>query len=199
MIGSIMFRGCLLALAMVFALPAYCSETVLDIGSTETDAALGYGWRNRNERHGTNTFRWIVGLEADMTVEIERVKDLDIEIFARPFYWDNCTQRFALFVNNEYVDEWTCETHPEWFFDRYETAIPDSLLVKGLNRFTFRTGYASGDASGAVSLAIDRIILSERDRDDKLNGSNLRLVAQVAIAIAVTGVGVLILKRRLKK
>jgi hypothetical protein len=144
----------------------------------------GYGWRAQNERNGTNTFCWIEGLEADISVELDLIQNRDVEIYARPFYYDNCYQHLALFVNNRYVAEWRCERHPEWTFDRYTATVPASRWKTGRNKLTFRTTYSSEHKPG-LSLAVERVVLRSSAASVRGYGKTFKSLMILMIAIMV--------------
>lgn len=193
-------------LVSIIAVSLFCSianmafgeQIVVDIGANETTAMRGFGWREQNERIGTNSFCWINGLEADLHINIPEVRNYKVDIFARAFYYGNCKQRFALFVNNNFVKEWTCRQYPEWTFDRYSAIISADFLTEGPNRFIIRSSYAAEIGDPGLSLAVDRLILRDVEGLEE-NLWGFRMVRLVVLAVLVTLLGVIILYFRKRK
>lgn len=183
---------------LTFSLSALGAESfVIDIGSSQSDHMLGLGWNRQNEHREEVTFRWIKGLEADLDVELEPATSYAVDIYAFPFYYGNCRQTFALFVNNRYVDEWVCKHDDSWKFQGYSTVIPDDLTIAGTNRITFRMAYESHHKPAGYSLAVDRIELtpSASERIARA-GDGLWLPA---FFLVVVGAYLLFKKNRVKK
>jgi len=194
--GKRVYIALVLVLSCMLA-GADAEETlVVDIGASETTAMRGFGWRRQNERIETNTFCWIEGLEADLHIKLDVARNYKVAIFARAFYYDNCKQRFALFVNNNFVEEWTCAQHPEWTFDRYSAIIPSDYLIAGLNRFTIRSSYASETGDPGLSLAVDRLLLRSVDEDSGRGRS--ALIRLLVFAVLLTMLGLAVLKYRMR-
>jgi len=156
---NLFVSSALIVLAAIGTAPASPVETSIDIGSAGDGYRLAYGWNDRNERAGEETFRWILGKEGDLEVELPDAGPLELEIRARPFYYGNCRQSFALFVNERYVDEWVCRHDRSWTFHPYCTHVPADYLRPGSNTFTFRMDYESQHQPRGYSLAVDRISL----------------------------------------
>lgn len=184
---SLLLGVCLVAGAALLLLPIRCkAEIVVDIGTDSSKYRRGSGWRNQKETNRSNTFCWIDGIEADLYLELAEPEDCQIAIFARPYYYDNCRQRFALFVNNRYIDEWTCFHHPEWVFKPYRTVIPESAVHRGTNHLVFRMSYASEIGSRGLSLAVSRIVLSPKSQPCDPPPDTAWISAALAILLLAT-------------
>lgn len=144
------------------------SETVIDIGSDGEGFRRAYGWKYNNERSGDETFCWILGREADLEIELPGAGTIEVEIRARPFYYGNCRQSFALFVNDRYVDEWICRHDRSWVFHSYRALVPAEYLRPGANTFTFRMAYESQHRPRGYSLAVERLVL--RNAPEEVHG-----------------------------
>lgn len=170
-------------------------EIVVDIGSPEASGARGYGWRHQDERSGAETFSWIRGLEGDLRIDIPQPGRYELEIYAYPFYYEDFSQRFAIFLNNSYVDEWICHHDPEWIFYRYSTVIPAHLISAGENKLTFRMDYQSHHEPRGYSLAVSRVAL----RPFPPNGveDDVGWVKPALVAIMATLIGIMLLRKRL--
>ncbi len=166
-------------------------EIVVDVGAPEASGMRGYGWRRQDERSGDETFSWIRGLEGDLCIDIERMARYELEIYAYPFYYENLSQRFAVFLNDSYVDEWICHNDPEWIFYQYSTVIPAHMLRSGENKLTFRMDYQSHHEPLGYSLAVSRVVLRAVPPDDAEGDVGWMKSAVVAGIVTLLGIGIL--------
>lgn len=158
----------------------------LDIGSGSMDAELVYGWHDRNESIGENSYRWILGRAADLRFGLSAADSFAVEIVAHAFYYDNCRQSFALYANGNYIDEWVCRHDKNWEFHTYRTILPAEYLQPGTNSFSFRMAYESHHRPRGYSLAVARIGMSPEQSHSARQGPGRALPsAAVAAASAV--------------
>ena len=113
-------------------------DTVLDIGSTNSDESLGFGWSLAESRDGV-AYRWISHLEADVYVDLPAAAPMDFWIHAAPYYLNWKQQNIGLYANGKFVDELVCPADSE--FRDYHFIIPADLLKEGRNTLTLRMGY----------------------------------------------------------
>ncbi len=181
---------------LLLACGATAGRIVIDIGSPETTELRGYGWHHRNERSGDDTFTWIRGKEADLTIILEEAQSYELEIDAYPFYYEGIRQRVAVFMNNNYVDEWVCHNDPDWIFFSYSTIIPARYVRDGENILTLRMDYQSHHGERGYALAVSRIALRPVESQDSDGGSNWHKSAIVAAVL--TAAFFLIMRSRLR-
>ena len=130
----------------------------LDLGSVETQPLLGRGWSTA-ERSGSDSYRWMNAVEADVTIEANGDGPADLWIRARPQYLPYTRQRVAVYVNGRFVSEWTCPRDVHFAAHRFP--IPAGFLEAGINRLTLRAAYRKsvGPDTRRLSLCVDRILL----------------------------------------
>ena len=133
-------------------------DTVLDIGSTNVDGSLGFGW-SRPEGRGENRYRWISHLEADILFDLPAVSAVDFWIHAAPYYLSWKHQNIGLYANGKFVDELVCPADSE--FRDYYFFIPANLLKEGRNTLTLRMGYRyrAPKDKRELSLRVTQVVL----------------------------------------
>lgn len=131
---------------------------VIDVGTEEATAHLGYGW-SRLERDGERTFSWIKRLEADVWFELERGRALELSVTAAPLYLSQRRQNIGVYVNDHFLVEWLCPHAPR--YETFRARIPAEVLREGKNRLVLRMGYkrSIGPDRRELSLAVDRMRL----------------------------------------
>jgi hypothetical protein len=136
-------------------------DVYLDLGSEAAQPSLGRGW-SVAERSGRNSYRWMNGLEADLTVTVKDGGPADLWIRARPLYLTYTRQRVAVYVNGGFVSEWTCPRDID--FAVHCVHIPAGSLKAGANQVTLRAAYrkAVGSDKRRLSLCVDRFLLRRR-------------------------------------
>jgi len=178
---------CLPRVLLAVLLLALCPLSRVDAvtihpGRTEPGGELGYGWSGAREQREGVEFMWIEGLEADLYLELPESRSYLVDIHARAFYYGNCRQTFALFVNGRYVDEWSCAHDQSWTFHRYRAAVPADFIQPGRNRLTLRTAYESLAPPQGLSLAVERIVFTP-DRAARASGGAAWLAPTVIIGL----------------
>ena len=134
------------------------SEIVLDIGSMIPRPLLGFGWSVSEIEKG-RFYRWIDHLEADVTIELDRVGDSTLWVRAGAQYVPYTRQTVSVYFNGVYVGEWVCVGHPG--FVTYQLTVPARVLKKGKNRMTLRMAYRKqvGPDRRELALCVDMIRL----------------------------------------
>jgi hypothetical protein len=158
-----LWAGCLAA--CWFPLPVSSETIVVDVGTREARAMLGFGW-SRPERDAERTFTWIKRQEADVWFELEKpTSDYKLHVVAAPLYIHYLQQNIGVYLNDEFVAEWICEQDPA--FQDFSTVVPVQYFKEGRNRLILRVGYrrkVPGDKR-ELGLAVDRITLAPVDGD----------------------------------
>ena len=134
------------------------TEILLDIGSMVPKPLLGFGWSNSEMKNG-RPYRWIEHLEADITIELDRIGDSILRIRAAAQYVPYTRQTVSVYFNGHYVGEWICAGHPG--FETYHLQVPTRVLKTGKNRMTLRMAYRKqiGLDRRELSLCVDTIWL----------------------------------------
>jgi hypothetical protein len=183
-------RGLLAVLLLVLCPLSRADAVTIHPGRAEPGGELGYGWSGAREQRDGVGFMWIKGLEADLYLDLPESRSYLVDIHARAFYYGNCQQTFALFVNGSYVDEWTCAHDQSWTFHRYSAAVPADFVRAGRNRLTLRMAYESLAPPQGLSLAVERIVLTP-DGAERARGG-----AGALLPIAIIGLPLLYLLAR---
>lgn len=138
------------------AAPVY----LLDVGRSDDEGYLGYGWSRPEGAHG-QSFRWIDRFEADVWLPLTEPADLRLSVRAWAAWVEWRRQRIGLFVNNRYVTEWPGPDDAKSY--EYEALVPEEYWVAGTNRLTLRMAYRVrlGKDSRKLALAVEQIELRE--------------------------------------
>lgn len=127
-------------------------------------AAIGYGWSHFERNRERRGYRWMVTLEGDLYFSVSNAVDSVLWVQAAPHYLNRKQQRIGVYINNNFVGEWTCP-HDDQFYS-YRMEIPVTALKGGENTLTFRTGYRfapPGSDYRELSLAVSHVWLQANE------------------------------------
>ncbi len=133
----------------------------VNVGGGEDDAVLGVGWSRREYIAGRRS-RWMIRMEGDIWVELEKTPDMTVHFTAAIPHLDWRRQRIGLFVNNRFLTDW--QAPDDHHFHEYTAHVPAAYLREGTNRLTYRVAYRTriGRDSRPLALAVDTIELRAR-------------------------------------
>lgn len=139
-------------------------DVVVRVAEAKAKESLGFGW-SRAERSRSGPFRWMTHLEADIVLDMETApRDREVFIDAQPFYLPWRRQIVGVYINNRFVDEFSCV----WTnaFQEYSVMAPAVCWKEGANLLTLRAGYREqiGRDTRDLSLAVRRILVRPRDK-----------------------------------
>lgn len=158
----------ILKIAVLFL--SVCSAFALEINPGDEHADLGMGWNETAARHESTDYRWMLGREADLFVELGEPVDRHVSLRCIPCYivldkpaekeWvdgveKSMTQRLALYVNNRFIGEVDLDANKVWRFSQPEWNIPAKQWKKGSNRITLRSAYSKDEKSDGEAIAVD--------------------------------------------
>ena len=139
---------------------AYRIEILM--GEPSSDAHIGSGWGHA-EQHTPPSFRWLLHLEADIQIELDAVRDMELEWVGAAAHLAWRRQRIALYINGRFAQEWGMPGDPE--FHSFRAEIPATYWREGTNRLTWRAAYRTrlGRSQREFAVAIHSIVLRAID------------------------------------
>ena len=157
--------------AFRYGVPLYAYERVgsqtynnvrIDVGSEGDDKFLMSGWSNR-EIAPDFSFRWAVGIESALLVQLKEADVYTLEVLCAPFvYRDAPLQTIEVWVNGELAGRIPLSERMDW----HRLTIDNRFVKAGLNGIHLRYQYAVspaslGQSSDARELAVqfDRLNL----------------------------------------
>jgi hypothetical protein len=134
---------------------------LLDLGTMEAKANLGYGW-SLAEANGGRRYRWIKSLEAQMWVDLPEAADRTIWVEVASQYLPYTRQVLAVYINRRFAGEWVMDHEPG--FDVYRLPVDAERWRTGRNEILLRAAFRVrvGTDPRELSICVDRILVEAR-------------------------------------